>query len=424
MTTARIKLPPKLIPVFTGEARYRGAYGGRGSAKTRSFAKMSAIAIYKWANEGREGIFLCAREFMNSLDDSSLEEIKAAIQSEPWLTDFFEIGEKYIRTKCGRIAYKFAGLTRNIESLKSKARILGCWVDEGEAVSEGAWRKLIPTVREDGSEIWVTWNPEADDSATHMRFRVNPPAGSKIVEINWRDNPWFPKVLNDERLEDQRHRPDDYHHVWEGGFRTNSGAQVFKNWRIADEDEFSHKDAVYRFGADWGFAVDPTVLVRCYVEGRKLYVDREAWQVGCEIDKTPALFDTIEGSRKWLIRADSARPETVSYMKRQGFRITEALKGPGSVEDGIEFLRSFDIVVHPRCAKVIRELTLYSYKIDPHTEEILPVLGDKNNHTIDALRYALEELRRSGYKPQDEAKKPRRDGYWPSEQADNDWVTA
>lgn len=383
---------------------------------------MSAVKIYQWANEGREGIFLCAREFMNSLDDSSMEELKAAIQSVPWLDAFFEIGEKFIRTRCGRIAYKFAGLNRNIESLKSKARILGCWVDEGEAVSEGAWRKLIPTVREDGSEIWVTWNPEKDDSATHKRFRLSPPAGAKIVELNYTDNPWFPAVLEAERLEDMRHRADDYAHVWEGGFKTNSEAQVFKNWVVEEFD--APKDAIHRFGADWGFAIDPTVLVRCHVNGRKLYVDQEVWQVGCEIDKTPELFDKIEGSRKWLIRADSARPETVSYMKRQGFRITPAIKGTGSIEDGIEFLRSFNIVVHPRCEKVIRELMLYSYKVDKDTETVLPLLDDKNNHTIDALRYALEELRRTGYKPRDDAPKQKRDGYWPAEEADNDWITA
>lgn len=422
MTTARIKLPPKLIPVFRGEARYRGSWGGRGSAKTRSFAKMSAVKIYQWAHEGKEGIFLCAREFMNSLDDSSLEEIKAAIQSEPWLNEFFEIGEKYVRTRCGRISYKFAGLTRNIESLKSKARILGCWVDEAENVSEGAWRKLIPTVREDGSEIWVTWNPEADDSATHTRFRVNPPAGAKIVEMNWRDNPWFPPVLDAERLEDLKHRPDDYNHVWEGGFKTNSEAQVFKNWSVREFD--APNDTIHRFGADWGFSVDPTVLVRCHVNGRNLFVDYEAWQVGCEIDKTPDLFDRIDGSRKWLIRADSARPETVSYMKRQGFKITAAIKGTGSIEDGIEFLRSFDIVVHPRCEKVIRELQLYSYKVDKDTEQVLPLLEDKNNHTIDALRYALEELRRSGYKPGQPLQRQPRERYSRSEKEGGGWMTA
>lgn len=421
MTTKRLKLPPKLIPVFTGEARYRGSWGGRGSAKTRTFALMSAVKIYQWANEGREGIFLCAREFMNSLDDSSLEEIKAAIQSEHWLAEFFDIGEKFIRTKCGRISYKFAGLTRNIESLKSKARILGCWVDEGEAVSEGAWRKLIPTVREDGSEIWITWNPERDDSATHRRFRESPPRGAKIVEMNYTDNPWFPEVLDIERQEDLEKRPDDYHHVWEGGFKTNSEAQVFKNWK-AEEFE-TPADAIHRFGADWGFAIDPTVLVRCHIDGRKLYVDREVSQVGCEIDKTPALFDKIEKSRDFLIRADSARPETVSYMKRQGFKIVGAVKGTGSIEDGVEFLRSFDIIVHPRCKSVLRELMLYSYKVDKQTEEILPFLDDKNNHTIDALRYALEELRRTGYKPTDVKKPKKRDSYWPEDDDEESWKT-
>jgi len=383
---------------------------------------MSAVKIYQWASEGREGIFLCAREFMNSLDDSSMEELKAAIQSVPWLDAFFEIGEKYIRTRDGRIAYKFAGLNRNIESLKSKARILGCWVDEGEAVSEGAWRKLIPTVREDGSEIWVTWNPERDDSATHMRFRVSPPAGARIVELNHTDNPWFPAVLEAERLEDLRHRSDDYEHVWGGGFRTNSEAQVFKNWKV--EEFEAAADAVHRFGADWGFAVDPTVLVRCHVDGRTLFVDYEAWQIGCEIDKTPALFDTVAGARKWPIRADSARPETVSYMRRQGFNIKSAIKGTGSIEDGVEFLRSFDIVVHPRCEKVIRELMLYSYKVDKITETVIPLLDDKNNHTIDALRYALEELRRTGFKPGGKLPKGPRDIWAPTKTATNDWKVA
>jgi phage terminase large subunit len=422
MTTARIKIPPKLIPVFLGEARYRGAYGGRGSAKTRTFAMMSAVKIYQWALEGRSGIFLCAREFMNSLDDSSMEEVKAAIQSVPWLNAFFDIGEKFIRTKCGNIAYKFAGLNRNIASLKSKARILGCWVDEGEEVSEGAWRKLIPTVRESGSEIWVTWNPESKKSATHKRFRESPPASSKIVEMNYTDNPWFPEVLDLEREEDLKNRPDDYGHVWLGAFKTNSEAQVFKNWKV--EAFETPSDAIHRFGADWGFSVDPTALVRCHIDGRTLYVDYEAVEVGCEIDETPALFDKIDGSRKWIIRADSARPETVSYMKRQGFRIVAALKGQGSLEDGVQFLKAFDIIVHPRCKYVAEELALYSYKRDDKTEEVLPILEDKNNHTIDALRYALEELRRSGYRPAPTPPKAPRDRYAREREDEGSWKVA
>lgn len=218
MRTARIELPPKLIPVFTGEADVRGAFGGRGSAKTRSFAKMSAVRAYMWAQAGRKGIILCGRQFMNSLDDSSLEEVKAAIESEPWLAEYFDIGEKYVRTKDGNVAYKFTGLDRSIDSIKSKARILLCWVDEGEPVTEEAWIKLIPTLREEDSELWVTWNPESKRSATHKRFRESRDSRMKIVEMNWRDNPWFPKILERKRAKDQKERPDSYEHIWEGGF--------------------------------------------------------------------------------------------------------------------------------------------------------------------------------------------------------------
>lgn len=222
--TPTIKLPPKLIPVFQGEARYRGAYGGRGSGKTRSFATMAAVQGARLAQAGSTGIILCAREFMNSLDESSMAEVKAAIDANPFLTSWYEVGEKFIRTNpCdggGRIEFKFAGLRHNLDSIKSKARIFVMWADEAEPISETAWQKTIPTVREHGSEIWVTWNPERKNSATHQRFRDNPPDGAKIVQLNWRDNPMFPAVLEQERINDFQKRPDSYPHIWEGDFVT------------------------------------------------------------------------------------------------------------------------------------------------------------------------------------------------------------
>lgn len=218
MATVRLELPPKLIPVFTGDARYRGAYGGRGSAKTRSFAKMAAVQGLRFAAEKKDGIIVCGREFMNSLDESSLAEVKAAIASEPWLTAGYDVGEKYVRTKDRRVSFDFVGLRHNLDSIKSRARIRLVWVDEAEPVSETAWSTTIPTVREEGAEIWVTWNPKRKKSATHKRFRLDPPGESKIVELNWRDNPWFPSFLDKTRLEDKTKRPDQYEHVWEGDF--------------------------------------------------------------------------------------------------------------------------------------------------------------------------------------------------------------
>lgn len=171
-----------------------------------------------WDQAGREGIILCGRQFMNSLEDSSLEEIKAAIRSEEWLAPHFDIGEKYVRTKSGRISYSFSGLDRNIDSIKSKSRILLGWVDEAEPVADVAWTKLIPTLREEDSELWVTWNPERKNSATHRRFRESSDPRIKVAEINWRDNPRFPAILDRQRLRDQEQRPDQYDHIWEGAF--------------------------------------------------------------------------------------------------------------------------------------------------------------------------------------------------------------
>lgn len=218
MKTAEIQIPDKLVPVFDGEADVRGAYGGRGSGKTRTFAKMTAIRAYMWAKAGRKGIILCGRQFMNSLADSSLEEIKEAIRDEEWLAPHFEIGEKFIRTRDGNVSYSFVGLDRNIDSIKSKSRILLAWVDEAEPVTDEAWTKLIPTLREEDSELWVTWNPERKKSSTNQRFRNSDDPRYKIAEMNWRDNPWFPDVLQRLRLRDLEQRPEQYDHIWEGGY--------------------------------------------------------------------------------------------------------------------------------------------------------------------------------------------------------------
>ena len=218
MTEIDIELPPKLVPIFQGEARYRASFGGRGGAKSRAFAMMTAVWGYKFGMSGRSGQILCLRQYMNSLSESSFAEIKSAIQAVPFLNDYYDCGDHYIRSKDGRINYSFAGLTRNIDSIKSKARIILAFIDEAETVSEEAYMKLLPSIREENSECWVIWNPQSKESATHKRFRLNTPESCKITAINWQDNPWMPKVLTEQRLEDLEQRPDTYGHVWNGDF--------------------------------------------------------------------------------------------------------------------------------------------------------------------------------------------------------------
>lgn len=402
MSKARIELPPKLIPVFSGEARYRGAYGGRGSAKTRSFALMSAVRAYMFAEAGVSGVILGAREYMNSLEESSMEEIKQAIRSVPWLNAYFDIGEKYIRTKNKRVSYVFSGLRHNLDSIKSKARILIAWVDEAESVSEKAWQKLIPTVREEGSEVWVTWNPELDGSPTDRRFRKDPPPDAKIAELNYSDNPWFPDVLDQERLSD-RDRLDyaTYAWIWDGAYLENSDAQILSGkYRVAEFEPQPGWSGPY-FGLDWGFSQDPTAGVKCWVSGDQLLVEFEAGKVGLENDDIAKyLIERLPGIERHTVRADSARPETINHVKSDGAGKRENLpqivgvqKWPGSVEDGIAHLRSYkEIIIHPRCTETLKEARLYRYKVDRLSGDVLTDIVDKNNHYMDAIRYALAPL--------------------------------
>lgn len=398
----QLPIPAKLAPLFTAEnKRYRCSHGGRGSAKTRTFALMTAVKAYQSMMNGEIGVVLCAREFMNSLEESSMQEVKQAILSVPWLASNFDIGEKYIRTIDKSVNYVFCGLRHNLDSIKSKARILLCWVDEAESVSEIAWQKLSPTVREEGSEIWVTWNPERDGSATDKRFRKEAGDDCITVEMNYTDNPWFPDVLEGERQNDQRRLdPATYAWVWEGAYLENSDKQVLAGkYRIAEFSENLWKEAERLFfGADFGFAKDPNTLVRSFILHNRLYIEYEAYGQQTELDHMPELYDTIPGARDWPIKADSARPETISYLKRQGFNISAAEKWQGSVEDGIAHLRGFDeIIIHPRCKNVAREARMWSYKTDRITGEVLPKLADGYEHCWDGIRYSLDgHIKRKG----------------------------
>ena len=392
-------MPQKVIENFSRKARTRVFKGGRGSAKTRSLALMSGIRIYQLAQLGVEGVFLASREHLNSLDESSMEEIKAAIRSVDWLNEYFDIGEKYIRTKNRRISYAFAGLRHNLDSIKSKARIIGNWTDEAETVSENAWRKLIPTLRSEGdgwiAENWVSYNPESPDSATHRRFVKDPPEDCIVTDINWQDNPWFPDILEKARQDDLRLRPDVYDHIWEGEFLNLTEAQVFHGKVSVREFKPSNTwDGPYQ-GVDFGFRPDPLCALRVWVYDNRIWIEREAYGTGVEIDAMAGFIKkAMPDFNDYVTRADSAEPKTISYAKRNGLSKMEAVKKwPNSVMEGVRFLRGFEeIVIHPRCQGASRDFRLYSHKTDRLTGDILPDLLDADNHAPDTVRYALAPI--------------------------------
>ena len=390
MTTLQIKTPAWAEPLLA-PARYKGAYGGRGSGKSHAFAEMLIEAHILDPNTSS----VCVREIQKSLAQSVKKLLELKIE-ELGVSDHFIVQEAVIKSARGRGLILFQGMQNHTaDSIKSLEGYDRAWVEEAQSLSQTSLDLLRPTIRKPGSELWFTWNPRsASDPVDAFLRGATPPPDSQIVRVNWNDNPWFPEVLRKEMEYDRSRDLDKYAHIWQGDYIQLSGSRVFKNWRVEEFD--APPDAVHRFGADWGFASDPTTLVRCHVVGRTLYIDYEAYMVGCEIVDTPALFMTVPGSEKWPIVADSARPETISFMKKNGFpKIMPAVKGPKSLEEGVEFLKSHDIVVHPRCQHVIDELTLYSYKTDPATNQVLPVLSDRDNHMIDSMRYALEGLRRT-----------------------------
>lgn len=372
-------------------SRFKVAYGGRASGKSWNVARMILLRVAQ-----RPMRVLCARELQVSIKDSVHRLLSDQIDAMG-LADVFSVGESFIRSHAGG-EFIFKGLRHHAAEIKSMEAVGLCWVEEAQGVSEDSWRLLTPTIRARESEIWVTFNPDLETDPTYKRFVSEPQPGTLSTRVNWSDNEWFPGELETERAWMERSDPDAYAHVWGGQCRTATDAQVLRGRYVVEPFEVGDAvgwDGPY-YGADWGFSVDPTALVRLWIRGRQLHVEHEAWGVGVDLDDLPAMFDRVPRSREYVIRADSARPETISHMARKGFRIQAAQKGPGSVEDGIAHLRGFDqIVIHPRCTHAIEEARLWRYKTDRLTGDVLPDLIDKHNHIWDAARYALEPIMRA-----------------------------
>ncbi len=389
--TARAFLP------FLQPKLYKGAAGGRGSGKSHFFAE----------NLVREACTqhiraACVREVQTSLDDSVKRLIEDKIRTHG-VERLFRITQREIVGPHDSL-FIFKGLqTHTASRIKSVEGFNRCFVEEAQSISQSSLDMLLPTFRNEGSEMWFAWNPSSDEDPVDKLFLENLHDDDFLYRrINFAQNRWFPSKLRKDMERDKLRDYDKYLHVWMGEYQQNSEARVFRNWRI-DRFELPMPDiragkVIPLLGADWGGTHDPTVLVRCWIVGWTLFIDKEAYDVGCPINQKPALFRAIEDKlcpdvRKWPITADSAWPDTISYMQAAGFTMSGAKKGAGSVEEGVEFLKNYDIVVHPSCVRTIDELAHYSYKVDQKTQKVTPLLKDTDNHVIDALRYAVESTR-------------------------------
>lgn len=385
-----LDLSTKLEPLFRSKKRYILLVGGRGSMKSWSVA----LRLIQCAIDYGDRI-LCVREIQNSIKDSVHRLLKDTIyrlQRE----SIFNITDNAITSKKSDGEFLFKGLWNNENSLKSTEGIDKCWVEEGQSMSRYSLDILSPTIRKHGSQIIISYNPTNMDDPVHADLYLPAKRGERddveIIEINWRDNKHFPDVLREEMEWDKKTDYDKYLHKWEGHCIAHSNAQVFYNkWEIKDFETPEYID--FRFGADWGFANDPTALVRMFVKDDCLYIDHEAYGLAIEINKYPEFFKTIPLSDKYKIVADSARPESISYVRNAGFFIVPAKKGANSVEEGIERIKNFKkIYIHPRCKNTVDEFRFYCYKTDKRTGVISSIPEDKHNHIIDSIRYATEDI--------------------------------
>jgi len=400
MTSATIKLPPKLVPVFAaprGSVSYRAIYGGRGSAKSYSAALLAAV----WGYADRMRI-LCVREFQASIKESFHAELKSAIEATPFLAAHYDVGVDYIKGANGT-EFIFRGLRRNEQSIKSLAKIDLTIIEEAEDIPETGWLALEATVfRQPKSEIWALWNPRDEASPVDKRFRQNPPDSAIVAEVNWSDNPFFPAGLEKLRkLQQERLDPGTYAHVWDGAYLQNSNAQVFHGKVHVEEfDPGNDWDGPY-FGGDFGYSQDPTAAVEVWLSGPDIWIRREKFGKGLEYDDTPAaVISAIPGFERQVSRWDSASPAAISHLKRHGLPLARSVrKWPGSIEDGIAYLRNFArIVIHPDCANMQREARLYSYKVNDAGDVGTKII-DAHNHGWDAVRYAVEPLISAMKKP-------------------------
>ena len=391
----RIKIPPVFAPLAQ-PMRYKSFYGGRGGAKSWAFARMliGTAAVKKVR-------ILCTRELQTSIKESVHRLLSDQIEALG-LSNYYDVQRDSIKSACGS-EFFFKGIRFNVQEIKSMEGIDICWAEEAQSMSEESWGVLIPTIRKENSEIWLSWNTGEVDDPTYQRFVINTPPDCICQKVSWRDNPYFPDVLKKERIYLQRVNPEAYNHIWEGDPLKISEASVFRGKYVIEEFD-APKHTRFHFGADWGFSNDPTTLVRSYIHDGELWIDYEAYGIGVELDQIAELFDSVPGSREGRIKADSSRPDTISYIKRKGFDIVACLKWgsgagtKGSVKEGITYLQNFPkIHIHPRCKHTAEEFKMYSYKTDKRTGEVLPILEDGFDHCIDSMRYAYDRETKGGY---------------------------
>ena len=391
---ARAEFPVKLEGLFR-KSRYKVAYGGRGGAKSWGIAR--ALLILGAKSPLR---ILCAREFMTSMRDSVHKLLCDQIESLG-LLGFYDITQASIRGKNGT-EFSFIGLKNNIANVKSYEGVSICWVEEAQTVSRLSWNVLIPTIRAEGSEIWISFNPELETDETYQRFVANPPEDCITMRVNWSDNPWFPETLRLEKDSLKARDEEAYNQVWEGLCRqTVDGAIFAKEMQQAEKDGRITKvpydatkpvHAVFDLGwsdstAIWflQFVGMETRLIR-YIEDAQKTISYYL----ATMQTYGYVYDTV-----WL--PHDAENKTLAAAGRSIDDIVRAAGDKTNILPRVPILDSINAArtIFPNCyfdrehtADGLACLRHYRYEVDPDTGQFSRnPLHDHYSHGADAFRY-------------------------------------
>lgn len=386
-----LRIGAKFLSLF-GPEQYKAYYGGRGSAKSHSIATTIPI---KMASGHRRVV--CARQFQNSIRDSSKEVIELKIH-ELGLTNQFKIYEREIVHLHYESRATFIGLDRNPESAKSLEGGDTWWIEEARTINARSLEILLPTIRKPGSEAIFSWNPEQPEDpvddffrGTHSK-RTNPnwipPFNAVIQRVGIEDNPWFYHTAMPEQMWHMlQGNPLRYAHIWGGEYDESYDTKIFTDVVVSAVEVGD--SAVPRYGIDFSQGGnDPYAIVKLYInhQRKEIYIAREF--VGrIALAQLPQAIDTVIEKKSDEIFADHL-PVTIEHLTSQGYNVTKAAKGPGSVNAGISWLQGYKIYIDPACEHMRDEARLYSWQVDKLTKKILKVPVDAHNHMWDAVRYA------------------------------------
>lgn len=409
---ARVKVdadfPEKLQFLFRPH-RYKVLYGGRGGAKSWGIAR--ALLIQGTQKDLR---VLCCRETQKSIDDSVHQLLSDQIE-QLGLTSFYEVLRDEIRSRKNDTTFVYAGLRHNVDNIKSKEALDIVWVEEAHNVSKSSWAKLIPTLRKDGSEIWVSFNPELETDDTYVRFVKRPPSTAKVVEISYKDNPWFPPVLQQEMEDLQATDPDECLHVYGGKCKTAVDGAIFAKELRAAADEgrickvpYDRSKPVETFW-DLGKRDHTSIWFAQFIGFEYRIIDfyensgKDLEHYMLELQSRSYVYGTY-----WLphdAQADrlGSKKTIEEQLRAEGLRTVRIVPKVSRV-DGINAARTifpscyFD---EDKCADGINRLRHYKYEVDPNTKQYSTnPLHDENSDAADAFRYLAMALK--------EPKKPKK----------------